>query len=211
MLSCWFTAVTVARGCTCWVRRVQGSEMPRAAAAAGRDRRSAGSEERPVLGDYAVTTPLQSAETGALLNGEGYALGPELVRGSGRRRAGRSCRGGAAAQAGRSVRPDVSARRGAGPEGEVPADRSRDGAGLDGGGDRAGSDQHERYRRAGAPGTSLGGRAERYHGAADAGAGRCPDPGQDRPGAGSGPGARLAADLLVPGRVPVAGHRREAA
>src|SRR3989440_5274937 len=170
MLSCWFTAVAVARGCTCWVRRVQGSEMPRAAA--GRERRSAGSEERPVLGDYAVTTPLQSAETGALLNGEGYALGPEPVRSPGRRRAGRSRRGGAAAQAGRSVRPDVGARRGAGPEGEVPADRSRDGAGLDGGGDRAGGGQHERYRRAVAPRTGPWCGAERYHGAEDAGT--CP-------------------------------------
>ena len=37
------------------------------------------------------------------------------------------------------------------------------------------------------------------------------DPGQDRPGAGGGPGARVAADLRDPGRVPVAGHRREAA
>src|SRR6266487_260941 len=145
--------------------------MTRAAAAVGRERRRAGSEERPVLGDYAVTTPLQSAETGALLNGEGYALGPELVRGCGRRWADRSCRGGAAAQAGRSVRPDAGARRGAGPEGEVPADRPGDSAGLDGGGDRAGGEEHERYRRAGAPGTGAGGRAERYHGAADAGAG----------------------------------------
>ena len=41
----------------------------------------------------------------------------------------------------------------------------------------------------------FGARAERYHGAADAGAGRCPDPGQDRPGAGGGPGARVGADL----------------
>ena len=37
------------------------------------------------------------------------------------------------------------------------------------------------------------------------------DPGQDRPGAGGGPGARVAADLREAGRVPVAGHRREAA
>ena len=57
----------------------------------------------------------------------------------------------------------------------------------------------------------LGAAPSRYHGAADAGAGRCPDPGQDRPGAGGGPGARVAADLRDPGRVPVAGHRREAA
>ena len=176
-----------------------------------RERRSAGGEERPVAGDYAVTTPLQSAQTGALLNGEEYALGPELVRGRGRRGPSRSCRGGAAAQAGRSVRPDVGARRGAGPGGEVPAGRSRDGAGLDGGGDRAGGEEHERYRRAGAPGTGLRGRAERYHGAADAGAGRCPDPGQDRPGAGGGPRARLAASLREADRVPVAGRRREAA
>src|SRR5215472_8188458 len=125
----------------------------------------------PFWGDYAVTTPLQSAETGALLNGEGYALGPEFVRGPGCRWADRSRRGGAAAQAGGSVRPDVGARRGAGPEGEVPADRPRDSADLDGGGDRARGDQHERYRRAGTPGTGLGGRAVGYHGAADAGAG----------------------------------------
>src|SRR5258708_40223898 len=84
--------------------------------------------------------------------------------------------GGAAAQAGGSVRPDLGARRGAGPEGEVPADRARDGAGLEGGGDRAGSGQHEWYRRAGAPGTGPGVRAGRYHGAADAGAGRSPGP-----------------------------------
>ena len=37
------------------------------------------------------------------------------------------------------------------------------------------------------------------------------DPGQDRPGAGQGPGARLVADRGEAGRVPVAGHRREAA
>src|SRR5258707_12598291 len=101
------------------------------------ERRSAGSEERPVLGDYAVTTPLQSAETGALLNAEGYALGPEPVRDPGRRGPDRSRRGGAAAQAGGSVRTDAGARRGAGPEGEVPADRPRDSADLDGGGDHA--------------------------------------------------------------------------
>jgi hypothetical protein len=58
--------------------------MTRARSWVKRERRIAGSEERPVLGDYAVTTPLQSAETGALLNGEGYALGPELVRVNGR-------------------------------------------------------------------------------------------------------------------------------
>ena len=40
------------------MRRVKGSGMTLAAAAAGagRERRGAGSEERPVLGDYAVTT-----------------------------------------------------------------------------------------------------------------------------------------------------------
>ncbi len=37
------------------------------------------------------------------------------------------------------------------------------------------------------------------------------DPGQDRPGAGRGPGARLVADLRDPGRVPVAGRGGEAA
>jgi hypothetical protein len=42
-----------------------------------------------------------------------------------------------------------------------------------------------------------------------AGAGRCPDPGQDRPGAG--PRARLVADRGEADRVPAAGHRREAA
>ena len=38
---------------------------------------------------------------------------------------------------------------GAGPGREVPADRPRDGAGIDGGRDRAGRGEHERYRAAG--------------------------------------------------------------
>src|SRR5205814_9643866 len=100
--------------------------MTRAALPSQRERRSAGSEERPVLGDYAVTTPLQSAEAGALLNAEEYALGPEPVRDPGRRGPDRPRRGGTAAQAGRSVRPDGGPWRGAGPEGEIPADRPRD-------------------------------------------------------------------------------------
>ena len=57
----------------------------------------------------------------------------------------------------------------------------------------------------------LGAEPQRHHGAADAGAGRSAHPGQDRPGAGQGPRARLVADRGDPGRVPVAGHRREAA
>src|ERR1700756_160099 len=109
-----------------------------------RERHSAGSEERPVLGDYAVTTPFVICRNWSAPHGEEYALGPELVRGCGRGGPDRSWRGGAAAQAGRSVRPDLSARRGAGPEGEVPADRPRDSAGLDGGGDRTGGEGHER-------------------------------------------------------------------
>src|SRR5260370_3741197 len=102
--------------------------MTRAALASQRERRSAGSEERPVLGDYAVTTPLQSAETGALLNAEGYALGPEPVRDPGRRGPHRSRRGGAAAQATRSVRTVAGPFRGSGPGGDVHSDRPLDSA-----------------------------------------------------------------------------------
>src|SRR5438094_2908501 len=111
--------------------------MMRAAPAGQAERGCEGSEERPVLGDYAVTTPFVICRNWSAPHGEGYALGPEPVRGPGRRGPDRSRRGGAAAQAGRSVRPDAGAGRGAGPEGEVPAGRSGDGAGLDGGGDRA--------------------------------------------------------------------------
>ena len=54
------------------------------------------------------------------------------------------------------------------------------------------------------------GRAERRHGPAGAGPGRrARRPGPDRPGAREGPGARVEADRGHPGRVPVAGDRRE--
>ena len=57
----------------------------------------------------------------------------------------------------------------------------------------------------------FGARAVGHDGTADAGTGRSAHAGQDRPGAGGGPGARVAADLRDPGRVPVAGHRGEGA
>ncbi len=44
--------------------------------------------------------------------------------------------------------------------------------------------------------------AERHHGAADAGAGRSAHPGEDRPGAGGGPRARVVADRATPAGFP---------
>ena len=55
---------------------------------------------------------------------------------------------------------------------EVPADRPRCGAGVHGGGDRAGGQKHKRHRPAGPSRAGLRRAAVRYHGAAGAGAGR---------------------------------------
>ena len=64
-----------------------GFKVPGMTRACGRGQVGAtrpGSEERSALGDYAVTTPFVICRNWSALHGEGYALGPELVRGCGR-------------------------------------------------------------------------------------------------------------------------------
>jgi len=93
--------------------------------------------------------------------------------------------------------------------GDVPAVQPGRGRGVDGGSDRAGGHQHERYRGAGPARAGAGRCAQRFHGPARPRPGRHPDAGQGRAGPGEDPRARVGADPGHPVRVPVAGHRRE--
>ena len=103
---------------------------------------------------------------------KGYALGPEPVRGPG---TGEGLIGHAGAVLLRKLADQcglrAALRRGAGPEGEVPADRPRDGAGLNGGGDRAGGASMSDIALLAHQEPAFGARAVGYRGAADAGVG----------------------------------------
>jgi hypothetical protein len=127
--------------------------------------------------------PLQLPGDWSALRHAGYAVGSRPEGDRRRDGPGRSCRRGPAPEGRRPGGTDWAAGRGVAEGGLVASAGPGDRAGVDGGRDRAGRHEHERYRGAGAPGPRAGGRAERPDGAAGPGPGRqAGHAGPDRPG-----------------------------